>query len=107
MASTTELVEVSDEEYTNVSSGNLNCYVAVQFGKKFRAVISGTQPEPDVEVYFIIHPPSDKYFDGWDIRFGVENLAAEDEIWVMAEENPESIVVVRGGINIIGGFNAA
>jgi hypothetical protein len=106
MATSTNLVEVGIKEYVNVSNGNINCYVGVEFGSKFKVVVGGEQPKPDNEVYFLIHVPSDRHYDGWRIRFGVENLSAEAEIWMMASDEPEDVVVIRGDSRVVGGWDA-
>jgi len=103
MATSTNIVEVSEVEYVNASNGNLNLALMVKFNQKLRIHIgpSETPPDHDVEEHFTISGGSDE-FTGSRFVMMFENLAAEDDVWIRSESGFEYVTVVRGGVVITG-----
>ena len=104
MSTSTNVVEISDAAYVDVSTGNLNCALMVKYGQKLRvnaADNSGVAPDPDTEEYFNISGGPDE-FQGSRLVMSFNNLVGEDRIWIRAESGQDSIKVVRGEMTLSG-----
>ena len=104
MTTSTNIVEVSDRAYVNVSNGNLNCALTVKFYQKLRVIVqdSPDTPEPDAKNYFLVSGGSTEY-QGSRLIMSFHNLEGGSDVWVLCENSgDDSVIVVRGPTTVVG-----
>jgi hypothetical protein len=99
MATSMHIINVSHNQYENVSQGNLNCIVLVQYFERIRYHIGGEQPDGSTEEWFVAQELGDSY-DGYRMAMQFVNLEAETDVWIRSELNPVNVMVIRGGMTI-------
>lgn len=100
MATSTNIVEISDTEYVDISTGNLNCALMVKFLQKLRVRVAddGLVPPPaDTDEYFNVSATGED-FSGVRFAMSFNNLTGEDRVYVRAEQGVDTITVVRGEV---------
>ena len=101
MASSTHRILLPIGEYTNVSNGNTNCFVFLEYNQRLRVVIGGELPSADTLEYFDVGSSDDSYA-GHRLGFKAGNLLLEDDVFVMPDGEFEmDIVVVRGDVSAL------
>jgi hypothetical protein len=96
MTTTTHLIQLTSDEYVNVSNGNLNCIILVQYGQKLRIIYgaSDVQPLPS-------NPEHIKLSGAEQTQILASyDLSGDSDVWARAEEEDVEIVVVRGEVRI-------
>jgi hypothetical protein len=86
MATTTHRIAVTNEAFSNVSNGNLNCTL-VNGNSALRMVVAGIEPEVDTVDCVMV--------SGGGVVMA-HDLAAEDELWVRCEAPSTDVLVIRG-----------
>ena len=90
MATTTHRIAVTETAYTNVSNGNLNCTVVN--GKTTSGSSSADQNRLSIRPITLRSASSG--------MAAAQDLEAEDDIWVRAENGPMDVMVIRGPARI-------
>lgn len=75
MTTTTHVLNVSSDAYSNISNGNINITITIEKGSDLRLVIGGAEPPADTPDYIAIDGPG---------IMTVTDLIAEDDVWVRA-----------------------
>jgi hypothetical protein len=90
MSTTTHRIDLTETAYTNISNGNLNCTL-LNGENHCRLVIGGLEPDVDTVDFVAV---------GQSGMAAVQDLEAEDDVWVRAESGPMQLVVIRGPAKI-------
>lgn len=101
MSTSTHVIEIKGDGYTNVSNGNINCTLVVVSGQTVRIHVGGTLPHRDTDEYVLVSGPG-----GSSPRSGivtVTDLVDEAELWVRAEDIEDTVVVIRGPSSVVIG----
>lgn len=103
MSSTTHKIEITPDEYVNVSNGNLNCALFLKYGQEVRIHIGGSAPDPATEEYHTAGgglTAAGYNYRGFRVATRYGNLIDEDDIWVRAEGGIDHVIVVRGNVQM-------
>ena len=90
MATSTHRITVNAEAYTNVSNGNLNCSVVNGYNH-VRLAVAGIEPVVDTVDYLLVTTGT----------ASVQDLEAEDDIWIRADKGEADVGVIRGPAKIV------
>lgn len=89
MSTSMNRVQVGPDAYANVSNGNLNLSVFLPNGVNMKIIVAGSEPALDEPVFF-------PHKSGMNSsNFSVNNLEAEDDVWIWSEK-PMELLVMRG-----------
>lgn len=95
MATSTHRIELSNDAYTNVSNGNINCSIGIGQYQSVRLVIGGSEPPVNTPDYIPITGPTSA--DDREYAFAcITGLEAEDDVWLKADGDVTVVHVIRG-----------
>jgi len=94
MTTSTHLIPLNDSEYVNLSNGNLNCIIVIQYSQNLRIVFGGSPPLNNTPEHVKLKGAENTQI------LAVYDLLEESDVWGRAEAGEEEIVVVRGEAKI-------